>query len=74
MGLSFVTKVAPPKLKGLMMGGWFAATAIGNYLVSVGGHLWGDLPLWQVWSVFVVLCILSAVMMLAMMRRLERVC
>ena len=74
MGLSFVTKVAPPKLKGLMMGGWFAATALGNLLVQVGGHLWGDLPLWQVWAVFVVLCLLSAAIMMSMMRRLERVC
>ena len=74
MGLSFVTKVAPPKLKGLMMGGWFAATALGNFLVQVGGHLWGDLPLWQVWAVFVVLCLISAAIMMAMMRRLEKVC
>lgn len=37
MGISFVSKVAPPKLKGMMMGGWFVATAIGNALVSVGG-------------------------------------
>ena len=31
MGISFVSKVAPPKFKGLMMGLWFAASAIGNY-------------------------------------------
>ena len=66
--------MAPPKLKGLMMGGWFAATALGNFLVQVGGHLWGDLPLWQVWAVFVVLCLISAAIMMAMMRRLEKVC
>ena len=45
MGISFVSKVAPPKYKGMMMGGWFAATAIGNYLVSIPGLLWGRLPL-----------------------------
>ena len=28
MGISFVSEVAPPKYKGLMMGGWFVATAI----------------------------------------------
>lgn len=73
MGISFVSKVAPPKLKGTMMGGWFVATAIGNWLVSVGGFLWGGLPLWTVWLVFVVLCLLSALFMFAMMKRLERV-
>ena len=73
MGISFVSKVAPPKYKGAMMGGWFVATALGNFLVSVGGFLWGSLPLWVVWSVFIVLCILSAIFMFSVMGKLEKV-
>jgi hypothetical protein len=73
MGISFVSKVAPPKLKGLMMGGWFVATAIGNMLVAVGGFLWAGLPLWSVWTVFITLCLLSALFMFIMMKRLEKV-
>ena len=73
MGISFVSKVAPPKYKGLMMGGWFGATAIGNKLVSVGGYLWGDLPLWAVWTVFIAVCLAAAIFMFAMMKRLEKV-
>ena len=71
MGISFVSKVAPPKYKGMMMGGWFVATAIGNFLVSVGGFLWGGLPLWSVWAVFIGLCLLSALFMFVMMKKLE---
>ena len=74
MGISFVSKVAPPKYKGLMMGGWFVATAIGNKLVGVGGYLWGSIPLWAVWSVFIALCIISAIFMFSIMKRLEKVC
>lgn len=73
MGISFVSKVAPPKYKGMMMGGWFVATAIGNLLVSVGGFLWGNLPLWSVWGVFIVLCLISAVFMFCLMKKLEKV-
>ena len=73
MGISFVSKVAPPKYKGAMMGGWFVATAIGNILVSVGGYLWGDLSLTVVWTVFIVLCLVSASFMFLMMKRLEKV-
>ena len=73
MGISFVSKVAPPKYKGMMMGGWFVATAIGNLLVSVGGILWGGLSLTVVWLVFAGLCLLSALFMFAMMKRLEKV-
>ena len=71
MGISFVSKVAPPKYKGMMMGGWFVATAIGNFLVAVGGLLWGGFSLTVVWSVFIVLCLLSALFMFVMMKRLE---
>ena len=71
MGISFVSKVAPPKYKGMMMGCWFAATAIGNYLVSIPGLLWSRLPLWGVWCMLIVLCLLSALFIFAIMKRLE---
>ena len=74
MGISFVSKVAPPKYKGMMMGGWFVATAIGNQLVVVGGLLWGAVPLWVCWSVFMAVCLIAAVFMFVMMKRLEKVC
>jgi len=74
MGISFVSKVAPPKYKGMMMGGWFVSTAIGNQLVLVGGLLWGDIPLAVVWGVFIGVCVVAALFMFAMMKRLEKVC
>ncbi|MBR2101511.1 MAG: peptide MFS transporter [Prevotella sp.] len=73
MGISFVSKVAPPKYKGMMMGGWFVATAIGNQLVVVGGLLWGAVPLWLCWGVFLAVCLVAAVFMFVMMKRLEKV-
>ena len=74
MGISFVSKVAPPKYKGMMMGGWFVATAIGNMLTAVGSWLWGTtLPLWQVWSVCIILCLISALFMFCIMKKLDRV-
>ena len=73
MGISFVSKVAPPKYKGMMMGGWFVATAIGNYLVAIIGYLWGDMELWMVWSVLIVCCLLSALFIFSIMKRLEKV-
>ncbi|MDR2847527.1 MAG: peptide MFS transporter, partial [Bacteroidales bacterium] len=73
MGISFVSRVAPPKLKGLMMGGWFAATAIGNYLVSIIGYLWGTaMPLWAVWGVLIVCCLISALFIFSILKRLEK--
>ncbi len=71
MGISFVSKVAPPKLKGAMMGGWFAATAVGNYLVSIPMLLWGKIPVWTIWTILIVLCVLSATFIFSQMKKLE---
>ena len=71
MGISFVSKVAPPKFKGLMMGLWFAATAIGNYLSSIPSMLWDNVPLWVNWTVLMALCVSSGLVMFSMLKKLE---
>ena len=73
IGISFVSKVAPPKYKGLMQGGWFAATGIGIILVGLMGGLWMKIPLWALWGILVVACLLSAAFIFSIMKRLERV-
>lgn len=73
IGISFVSRVAPPKYKGLMQGGWFAATAIGTNLVGVFAWFWMRVPLWSVWAILVGACLLSAAFMFSIMNRLERV-
>jgi POT family proton-dependent oligopeptide transporter len=71
MGLSLVSKVAPIRMRGLMMGGWFAATAIGNKLTGVAGY-------WDLWShsfFFVLLAgmaLTMAVVLIVLMRPLKR--
>ena len=73
IGISFVSKVAPPKYKGMMMGGWFVATAIGNFLVAVPALLWGSLPLYVVWGVLIAICLVSAIFIFSILKRLEKV-
>ena len=71
MGLSFVSKVAPVRFQGLMQGGWLLATAVGNKLLFVGTWAWDRLQLWQLWSIFIICCILSAIFIFSIMKRLE---
>lgn len=73
IGISFVSKVAPPKYKGSMQGGWFAATAVGNSLVGVTAFFWERLPLSVVWAILAGACVLSAAFIFAIMKRLEKV-
>ena len=73
LGLAFVSKVAPPHMQGLMQGFWLAATAVGNALLFVGGWLYMHTPMWATWCVFVAACGMSMLVMLSMVRWLERV-
>lgn len=73
LGLSFVSKVAPPHLQGLMQGCWLAATAIGNSILFIGGILYTSVPIWVCWLVFVGATGLSMIVMLSMVKWLERV-
>ncbi len=72
MGISFVSKVSPPKYKGLMQGGWLAATAIGSYLVGIMGYSWRNLPLWSHWFLLAGCCLISATIIFSVLKRLER--
>ncbi|MBI5710679.1 MAG: peptide MFS transporter [Candidatus Eisenbacteria bacterium] len=71
MGLSLVSKVAPERVRGLMMGGWFVATAIGNKLTAIGVY-------WTVWkhsTFFAVLggmALVMAIVLFALLRPLKR--
>lgn len=71
MGISFVSKVAPPKYKGAMMGCWFGATAIGNYLVVIPTLLWNKIDVSVLWIILSVICVISACFIFFMMKRLE---
>jgi POT family proton-dependent oligopeptide transporter len=71
MGLSLVSKVAPIRMRGLMMGGWFVATAAGNKLTAIGVY-------WSVWkqsTFFIVLgsmAFVMAVVLLFLLRPLKK--
>ena len=71
MGISFVSKVAPPKYKGLMMGGWFVATAIGNYLSAIPSLLWNRIPIMYNWGILITLCLISAIVMFSLLKKLK---
>ena len=73
LGLSFVSKVAPPHLQGIMQGCWLAATAIGNSILFIGGLLYTSVPLWACWLVFAAATAESMIVMLSMVKWLERV-
>ncbi|MDH6304700.1 POT family proton-dependent oligopeptide transporter [Parabacteroides sp. PF5-5] len=73
LGLSFVSKVAPPQYQGIMQGCWLGATALGNQLLILGTVFYENIPIWATWCVFVTACLISMGTMLAMLKWLERI-
>ena len=73
LGISFVSKVAPPQYQGIMQGCWLGATAVGNQLLFIGTIFYEHIPIWATWLVFVGACLISMFTMLAMLKWLERI-
>ncbi|OAV71926.1 Di-/tripeptide transporter [Bacteroidales bacterium Barb4] len=73
LGLSFVSKVAPPQYQGIMQGCWLGATALGNQLLFFGTIFYERIPIWAAWCIFVAACLISMFTMLAMLKWLERI-
>jgi len=73
MGISFVSKVSPPKYQGIMQGAWLGATAVGNLFLGVGSFLYERIQIWQVWFVFIILTLLAAGFIFSIMKKLEKV-
>ncbi len=71
MGLSLVSKVAPIRFRGVMMGGWFMATAIGNKLTQIG-ELWDDWLHSTFWLLLSGSAAFMAVVLLFLLRPLKK--
>lgn len=71
MGLSFVSNVSPPKMKGLMMGGWFGATAVGNYLAGFVGRFYQNWELWQFFLLLIVTSVFAALLLKIYLKKLK---
>jgi len=68
MGLSLVTKLAPARLVGLMMGGWFLSTAVGN---KMSGFISGLEPGTVMFVVLALAILLVAGFIFVMLPRLD---
>jgi POT family proton-dependent oligopeptide transporter len=71
MGLSLVSKVAPIRLRGLMMGAWFVATGFGNKLTQIG-QLWDDWLHSSFWLLLSASAMFMAIVLMILLRPLKK--
>jgi len=72
MGLSFVSKVAPVRMRGLMMGCWFGSTAIGSYGSGLLGKYYSQFPHHTFFLVIAAMPFCSALLVLPFLKRLNK--
>lgn len=74
MALSLVSKLSPPRLTALMMGGWFLSTSIGNKMSGVLASMWdGYEHKANFFAVNFVLALLTALIILFMIKWLNKI-
>ncbi len=73
VGLSLVTKLAPPKQVGLFMGLWFLTTgSIANFLAHKIGGKWGQMTPVDYFTIFAVVSVVATVLMVLLLRFLHK--
>jgi POT family proton-dependent oligopeptide transporter len=72
VGLSTVTKLAPSKVTGLMMGVWFLAAAVGNYLGGRAAGFYGSIPLWQLFGIVAAITIVGGLVLLSLVKPIRK--
>ncbi len=72
VGLSTVTKLAPQRTVGLMMGAWFLASAVGNYLGGRTAGLYEQFPLWALFGLVAGSTIAAGVVLALLVRPIRR--
>ena len=73
IGLSFVTKVAPARIVSMMMGVWFLANFIGNYMTGYLGTFWEKMPHEQFFWMLLAIGVIAGAILFAISRPLDRV-
>jgi POT family proton-dependent oligopeptide transporter len=72
VGLSAMTKLAPVRIAGLVMGIWFLATSVGNYIGGRVSGFYESFPLPTLFTAVAVFGVVAAVVMLALTPPIKR--
>jgi POT family proton-dependent oligopeptide transporter len=72
VGLSAVTKLAPVRIVGLMMGVWFLSNSFGNKLAGWAASFFSTMPLNTLFTIVTVVLIGGAAVMIALIKPSRR--
>jgi len=71
IGLSFVAKVAPPKLRGSMQAGWLLAIGLGGLLAGASSVLFENFNMWQYFVILIGFMLVAAVLIMIFLKKIH---
>ncbi|HJR17531.1 MAG TPA: peptide MFS transporter [Gemmatimonadales bacterium] len=72
VGLSAMTRLAPARIAGLVMGVWFLALSVGSYLAGMASSVYETMPLPRLFTVVTVTALVAAIVMALLVRPIAR--
>jgi POT family proton-dependent oligopeptide transporter len=72
VGLSVVTKLAPPRIVGMMMGVWFLSLAVGNKAAGYAAGLFEKMPLPKLFGSIGVMTIVAGFVLLILIKPIRK--
>lgn len=74
IGLSFVSKLSPPRLTALMMGGWFLSTSLGGKVAGVMATFWDQMPDKRIFfGIIAIAAILGGLLIFSRVKSLDKI-
>jgi POT family proton-dependent oligopeptide transporter len=73
IGLSFVTKVSPVRIVSMMMGVWFLANFIGNYMTGYLGTFYEKIPHEKFFLLLTVIGVVAGIVLFLMSKPLDKI-
>jgi proton-dependent oligopeptide transporter, POT family len=74
IGLSFVSKLAPPRLTALMMGGWFLSTSLGGKVAGVMATFWDKMPDKKIFfGIIAIAAVLGGLLIFSRLKSLDKI-
>jgi POT family proton-dependent oligopeptide transporter len=72
VGLSAMTKLAPARIGGLMMGVWFLSISVGDYIGGRLASVYESFPLPELFGIVAAFCIVTGALLMLLIRPMKR--
>jgi POT family proton-dependent oligopeptide transporter len=72
VGLSAMSKLAPVRIAGLIMGVWYLSLSVGNYMAGMASSVYETMPLATLFTIVTVTACVAAVVLALLIRPMRR--